>query len=389
MASSRKMVQVTIAVLAVVWPLLLGACGAGPAAETVPGPGTAPSAAAGKPGWEDAWDRTLAAARKEGEVSLIAAYGSEWQNAFAAAMAQKFGIRLESTYLASPQAAERAIREQMYKVYVTDVMHVSATTFWSTLESRELFDPLGELLILPEVTEPASWRDGKLEWLDPRNRTVLNYRQNYASPLLINTNLVKPGEIKSYRDLLDPRWKGKIVMDDPTMVGGTGGTKVTYLAHVIMDWDFIDGLIKQEPILLRDKRLAVEWIARGKNPILFGMQIETAINFMDAGAPIAFAMPREGTEVSLGQGSIARLKNSPHPNAAKVFINFHLSKEGQTLSSRISGFSSRRVDVPTDHLNPAMLPQAGIKYHSQIGLDAKELAEAKERVVRAFQPLLR
>ncbi len=89
-------------------------------------------------------------------------------------------------------------------------------------------------------------------------------------------------------------------------------------------------------------------------------------------------------------GIISIPKGTPHPNAAKILINFLLTQEGQTLSSRASGYQSTRVDVPTDHLESIIVRQPGVKYISTTDKDflAKEV-DLKNRVIEVFKPLLK
>jgi len=90
---------------------------------------------------------------------------------------------------------------------------------------------------------------------------------------------------------------------------------------------------------------------------------------MRAGAPIAYGIPFvEGTYLSAGSG-LALLSKAPHPNAAKIFINWFLSREGQIAMSP-EGMQSSRLDVPTDNQDPSMVRQPGVKYY--LGSDTEE-----------------
>ncbi len=126
-----------------------------------------------------------------------------------------------------------------------------------------------------------------------------------------------------------------------------------------MHWHYI--------CLQRDNRLMVEWVARGKYPLNIGARDEEVREFSSSGAPISQAIRSEGTYLTGGNGFVSLAKGAPHPNAAKIFINFLLSKEGQAISSKATGSQSARIDVPTDYLDPTAQRQRGVKYFDALG----------------------
>lgn len=89
--------------------------------------------------------------------------------------------------------------------------------------------------------------------------------------------------------------------------------------------------------------------------------------FKNNGAAVDFVLPSEGVFLASGVGSIGRVTRPAHPNAIKLFINFLLSREGQTLYSQAGGLQSVRVDVPVDHLDPTKIRQAGKTYYAPEG----------------------
>ncbi|MBI2934604.1 MAG: hypothetical protein HYY29_03430, partial [Chloroflexi bacterium] len=84
--------------------------------------------------------------------------------------------------------------------------------------------------------------------------------------------------------------------------------------------------------------------------------------FIKFGAPIKTVIPKEGAWLGGGPGLIAYFDRSPHPAATRVFVNWFLSKDGQTVYSRTALAESARLDVPTDHLDKSDLRAPGIKY---------------------------
>ncbi|MBI4333332.1 MAG: extracellular solute-binding protein [Chloroflexi bacterium] len=363
------------------------ACGSGPAVTEQPVSGSTAikPGTSGKPVPEQDWERILSDARKEGSLTFYSQYGNDWQQSVSEAMKQKYGITMQFVTASTGENTARILAEYQRGIRIADAMAIS-TSVLKTFQTSGILQPLEKELTLPEVTDPKAWYRGQLNWLDPDEKTTISWRENVNVPLVINTDQVKPGELQSWDDVLNPRWKGKLLLNDPTSSGG-GQLLMVNLAYKLKDWDFVRALLRQEPDLQRDDRLLVEWLAKGKYPILIGPRNEVVWSFVKAGAPLKNAqLP---TYTSVGDGNIVWPKNGPHPNAARVFINYFLSKEGQTAASRTTGHHSLRVDVPTDFLDPGLVRQPGVNYISTSDksfLDAQE--EMRGEVARVFRAYL-
>ncbi len=104
--------------------------------------------------------------------------------------------------------------------------------------------------------------------------------------------------------------------------------------------------------------MVVEWVAKGKYPLGIAGQSESVAEFMNAGAPIRVAIQKEGHLIDYAAGSLGVPTVSPHPNATAVFVNWLLTREGQTLFSvKGYGYPSLRRDVPTQGINPIFIPK--------------------------------
>ncbi len=236
--------------------------------------------------------------------------------------------------------------------------------------------------LLPEASLNEAQERGLV--LDAQHGAFLAY----AFPnntIAINTNLVKPDEIKSYYDLLNPKWKGKIIMNDPT-ISGVGVKSFSVLGFHILNLDYFRQLAKQEPVINRDQRLQVEWIAKEKYHVLFAPRPAPMMEFKRAGAPVAYAStPSEGTYLSVGGGVASIINRAAHPNAAKIFINWFLSREGQSLVTAIEGSQSAREDAIPEGLDPVLLRKAGVKYF--IGSDSEEFIARDSEYIKAAQDI--
>src|SRR5579862_1443870 len=187
--------------------VLLGACGAG---STAP----APSANAGS----TAWDKTVAAAKQEGQVAVIMPPGDATRAALADDLQKTYGISVDALSSSGSQAVTRVMGERGANKYLWDLFVNGATEVLTTFIPAHAMQPIEPLLMLPEVQDPKNWRGGGLEYVDPDHSLVATTRTVYPT-VWINTNAVKPDQIASFKDLLDASWKGKIVMDDPRKSG--------------------------------------------------------------------------------------------------------------------------------------------------------------------------
>jgi hypothetical protein len=181
-------------------------------------------AADAKLGWQTEWERTLRAAEKEGEVT-VAIYD---QGPVTAAVVDAFQkafpkIKVNSLRARGSQIGPKIIAERRAEKYLVDLFTGGKGTAMSTLHAGKALDPIKPLLILPQVVDPSKWWQGKLRYVDPEGAYVLAFVGNGGGvEVTFNTNLVNPKELKSYWDLVTPKWKGKIVATDPRVAGKTG-----------------------------------------------------------------------------------------------------------------------------------------------------------------------
>lgn len=337
-----------------------------------------------KEAWELEWEKILAEAKKEGTVVILCGDASV-QAPLTQEFKKKYGINAEFVIGRGNERWAKVVAERRANLYMNDIWLSGIDTMINQLKATGASDPLYPDLVLPEVVDGKYWQAGRLSWVD-KDRYVLRFLGGFSAPLAINTNLVQVAEVRSYKDLLNPKWKGKMTMNDPT-VSGTGQSWVAnMLASGKLDSDFMVKLIAQEPLLLRDQRLQADWLARGKYPIAIAPKGDVVREFSGLGSPLQLIMPVEGTHVAEGGGYISILNRAPHPNAAKVFINWLLSREGQMVHSRAYGKPSLRVDVPDDFIDPAERPRPGMSFYEQ---DEKFYVEGKPRFMQLAREIFR
>ncbi len=353
--------------------LLTAACTVQPLSPTAaPGEPSMP-ASSSKPAWQQDWEKTLAAAKNEGTVAVITSFGSDVRDNVARSFKEKHGLDTEFVVGRVAEIYVKVQNERRAGLYLEDAYLTGMT---SLIQFRDLgfLEPLKPALVLPEVLDPKAWMNGQPRFVD-KEGLILAYLAAASSPLYINTDFVKPDEMKSYRDLLNPRWKGKIVVMDPT-TGGMGST-FFYILWEIMGPDFTRELAKQDLAIIQDGRQQVEWLARGKYLISGNMLADMYTDFLQAGAPIKIILPKEGTAVTGSIGGLSLFNKAPHPNVARVFINWLLSKEGQTLMSQLTKTSSSRLDVSQEWVDPSKMIQPGTKY---IDGDSEEALKKKQEM---------
>lgn len=357
--------------------------------ERGPAPGVAQPTSKPQEAWELEWERFKAEAKKEGEVVLYGQLGASAQQALRKVLKEKFGIEAIFVALRGEETTNKIIAEQNAGLYLADVIFATTNNIINYLKPQGRIPPMDSAIIFPEILDPKVWWQGRIPWVDNDQRYHIAFLAGPRVDVMVNAAQVKPGEIKSYKDLLAPKWKGKIVINDPT-VSGSGNAWFSAMAEFITGPEYLRELVKQEPVILRDQRLQVEWVARGKNPVLIAATEQVEADFIKAGANIDLLVLEEGGYVSQSSGAISLAARASHPNAAKVVINWVLSKEGQTVLSETFLMQSGRVDVPTDFLPRFAVRKPGLKYFNTSTEDFqykknKNLQVAKE----IFGPLMK
>lgn len=339
-------------------------------------------------GWQAEWAKVIEGAKKEKTVVVYSTSASVLRQPLTEAFQKRYGITVEMTFGKGNEVAEKLISERRAGLYIADVYNGGSGTPVRQLKPAGSLDPLEPALIHPEIKEAKNWFGG-LRWVDPPQNMILSFLAYPNHNTAINTRFVKPEEIKSYRDLLNPKLKGRIVMNDPT-ISGTGNKTFRILAWHLVDLDFFRELAKLEPAILRDQRIQVEWLALNKHYVAFAPKPEILKEFADAGAPLAYATPVEGTYLSAGSGNIALINRAPHPNAARLFINWILSREGGEVFSKWYGAQSARLDVGTEGLVPESIRKPGEKYWMGGDTEDFQLMEPEQTklAVQIFGPLM-
>ncbi len=317
-----------------------------------------------KGGWEEKWNGILAAARKEGKVVVGGNPVPDLRRDLPAAFRAKFGVPIEYIGRRGSQVVAQLRVERRAGFNTVDVMLTGMGTAAIILYPEKMLDPLKPVLILPEVVDPSKWKKGKLWFVDPEEEYVLRLL-NYINPVLnINTRYVKPDGFKSIKDLLNPKWKGKISAFDPTLPGR--GTNTAAFLYAQLGEGFVKRLyVDQKPIFSRSSRQIVDWLARGIYPISLDGGQARVKRMHREGFPVmnVYNLPDFPGSVTAGQGAVVLMNKAPHPNAARVFINWLASKEGLEVYARAHKHPTTRNDIDElSFLGSEEIPRPNVSY---------------------------
>ena len=317
--------------------------------------------------WEADWAKTVEAAKKEGQVTV---YTSGADSPRAILFQKKYP---QIKYVLVPgrgsQLAQRVLTERRAGKSIADIVSTGARTNYGLLHGANALAPIKPLLILPEVMDKSLWFERKHRYVDPEGEYVFIYLGNVARIGSYNTRLVNPDQFKSYWDFLDPKFKGKIIARDIRNPGSGGDAMRFFYHNPKLGPDFVRRLFTEAKITLtRSNRQGLDWLGIGKFQVgLFFGRVSVA---KAQGLPVDELDPhtfKEGAPLGIGGGSLVFMRNAPHPNAAKLFINWLLSREGQVsvqkeMAAGGTGADSMRIDIPKEDILPAYRRRKGARY---------------------------
>ena len=301
-----------------------------------------------QPAWQVEWDRVQAAAKKEGKVVVAIPLNPELRKTIEGVFRSRFGIEPELVVGQSAQYVRRLNDEVQAGVRYFDVIIAGVENLLDRALPLGALEPLEPYWILPEVKDPKNWWGGHI-YSDKAKRFAYVTTAYTSSSIWYNADLARSEEVRSYDDLLNSKWKDKIGLLDPR--GGGVGLGIWSFLWATKGEDYLKKLLQQKLLVQTDRRVLADSLAKGKIALTIGPTYYTVVPFINAGISIKpFPQFKEGTFVTFGSGPPVVAKNPPHPNAAKLFVNWLLSKEGQELLGKAHGQPTRRLDVDTGWL---------------------------------------
>lgn len=346
-------------------------------AATAPAKAAVPASNLPPPTPQDAvWAKIVEAGQKEGQVNV---YTWGWTGdvglSIASAFEKRYGIKLNIITGRGAEFLERIKTETRMGNVVADVWE-GASGHSENMKLAGLLDAIPDL--------PATRNKGDFT-ADPFAFTTEGYyftENQFFLGLHINTNLVKPGEEpKAWTDLLEPKWKGKILFADP-IVSISSSYFAVLIDKKLMAEEFLGKLGKQDLMFDPSTPGVVNKLARGEAAVGYTSTNESS-NVAKEGGPVKVIDTRDG--IFANGLALGKVKGGPHPNATKVLINWILSQEGQDVYTKAKGVLTIRKDVK-DYVFPA----ATLKPSNPIFIGTKENdLVAKVFAEKRYVPLLK
>jgi len=317
---------------------------------------------AGRPGL--AQDTRVEAARKEGKVV--------WYTSLALSSAEKIaklfeaeypGIKVEVQRTGSQRILQRVMQELQANIKNVDVIHTSDAGHYVLLKDKKLL-----MKYTPAGVErfPASFKDK--DGYHYGLRATVNV-------IAYNTKAVSASDApKTWKDLLDPSWKGKLVTAHP---GYSGVTATHVLALVnLYGWDYFKQLAQNRPMLVQSAVDPSTVVASGERAVAANGGDYTFYQMKKKGNPVAIVFPKEGVPLVVSPTAITAF--APHPNAAKLFTAFIFSRPIQQVLADSEGLYTGHPDVSY----PADQPK--LSELKLLQVDAEELEKRNEEIKTRF-----
>ncbi len=271
------------------------------------------------------------AAKKEGQISYYTSTDLPVAEKVAKAFEAKYpGISVHTERTGAERVFQRIGQEYSSNIHAVDVVNSSDAAHFIVWKR--------DGILLPYVPEdvakfPTEHRDADGQFASFRV---------WLSIIAYNTSLVKPEEApKSFADLLDPKWKGKIVKAHP----GYSGTimTATYQMQRDLGWTFFEQLAKQNIMQVQSSADPPKKLDLGERAVMADGNEYNIFQLKEAGRPVEPVYASEGSPLIIGPNGV--FKDAPHPNAAKLFQSFCLSREAQQLIIDVGGLRSVHPDT--------------------------------------------
>lgn len=337
--------------------------------------------------WKAEWEKVLAAAKKEGKVAVAGPPGPSYREVMRGFEQKYPEIALEYQGHTPRSFTARFFKEREAGQYLWDIYITGPTTFDIKAKKAGDLVPVRPAMLLPEVSDESVWFGGfNKAFLDTEKQFVFAFQTELSPQVYVNREIIPESELNTIEGLLNPKWKGKIVMSDPR-VDGSGNGRVAFWLGALGE-EFVVALLKVDLTLSRDDRQMADWLARGRYPIAIGAGDTEVRDLQKLGIglkiePLGATTHRPAWRLSTAWGSIRLISKPPHPNAAKVFLNWLLSKDGQTEWATKAHRPSRRLDVPK---LAGKSPVSGVDYYD---IDHEETIplrdKAKEIAIRILR----
>ncbi len=260
----------------------------------------------------------IEAARKEGRLAFYTSLDLTVAERFAKAFEARFpGIAVRVERSGAERVFQRIQQEYESRIHAVDVVN-TADAAHCVVWKRNGW-------LVPYLPEEVALQYPK-EHYDPEGLFITT--RVWLSPIGYNTNLVKPEEApKSFADLLQPKWAGRMVKAHPSY----SGTVLTATFQIVRElgWEYLEKLAGQRIMHVQSSTDTPKKLALGERAVMVDGTDYNLIQLKEQGQPVEIVYPTEGTPLITGPSAV--FKAAPNPNAARLFQNWLSSREAQQL----------------------------------------------------------
>jgi len=232
-----------------------------------------------------------------------------------------------------------------------DVVMHSPVLLYGGLKPMQALEPLRPALALPDAVDDSKWFKGfNGGWQDQGKSLAYAFSSQVLWAAYANRGTTPEAQLSKVDQLRDAQWKGKIALQDPRVPSAGTLMMAAWLQGKGED-SLRSFLQNSQMVITQDRRQLVEWLFRGQYPVAMGVSPEGLATLASQGVDLKNVQPLIDSDpaasaISNGTGAVGLVNKAPHPNAAKVFINWLLSQEGQVAYAKATLYNSRRTDVP-------------------------------------------
>lgn len=312
----------------------------------------------------------IEAAKKEGKITFYTAMDLQF--------AERLGKAFEAKYPGIAARVERSGAERVFTRIAQEYSsNIRAVDVVNTSDQAHCIIWKRDGWLAPYLPEEVVKHYDK-RYYDPEGLNVVT--RILISPIAYNTNLVKKEEApKSFADLLDPKWKGKIIKAHP----GYSGTIMTATYQVSRDlgWSYFEKLAQQNILQVQSAADPPKKLALGERAIQADGVEYLIFQEKEKGQPVEPVYATEGTPIIIGPNGV--FKAAPNPNAARLFQSFCFSPECQKLAVEIGGLRSVHPQVP-EHQGRTPLSKIKLMKDDAAAV-LKNSEQIKARYVKIFR----
>lgn len=319
---------------------------------------------------DPAWQQVVDAGNKEGHVIVWAQVGAAYKAFLKDAFEKAYPKISVDLFQADSDSNRDARFLQDYKAGVAkvDIMVSGSAGVNARVKPTGALQSIRPYL-LPQPLDPKSWLDNKILWVDHEQKYML-MSDTIVYPLTVNKS-VDPAELQNWTDLLNPKWRAKIIMTDPRQSGAGFAFGLFMYNTPQLGKDFFDKFLQNQPVFSQDETTNLQWTDEGKMLINISATPATLKPLMAAGGTVKFipTLKANGQTLEYYSGSIGimflpNLNPLPHPNATRVYANWFYSLAGQQAMVDVFGQPSHHAGVNMSKLPQYIIPKPGVNYEN-------------------------